>query len=254
MAYLERQKQKRGCKGVDFGGKPHLLDAMRILKYIWEDDEGKYARVDEIKRCWRKANILPVSWECDINNDVGRSRVPISMKTLNKDDCDNICDLLEQLSVKAKESGVNVSREAHGLKGSLVSDGSFTKAEMRAMAENWINVEDDRNIIDAEVDDAIELLENATLFSDEIYNGALIDDDNEPEELMHITQNVPVPSFQNAESSVDVLHNYCEGAKVPTETRFLLDRFAQQIRAHRLSIPKTSPTIDSFFGKKPKPN
>eukprot|EP00978_Attheya_sp_CCMP212_P044514 scaffold312923_cov43-Attheya_sp.AAC.1 len=149
-AYVERQKQRRGCKGVDFGGKPHLLDAMRILKSIWEEDEGKYARVDGIKRCWRKANILPVSWECDINNDVGRSRVPISTKTLNKDDCDNICDLLEQLSVKAKESGVNVSREAHGLEGSLVSDGSFTRAEIRAMAENWVNVEDDPNIIDAE--------------------------------------------------------------------------------------------------------
>ena len=143
---------------------------------------------------------------------------------------------------------------AHGLEGSLVSDGSFTKAKIWAMAENWINVEDDPNIIDAEVDDAIELLENATLFSDERFNGALIDDDDEPKEFMPITQNVPVPSFQNAESSVDVLRDYCEGAKVPTETRFLLDRFAQQIRAHRLSIPKTSPTIDSFFGKKPKPN
>ena len=63
-----------------------------------------------IKRCWRKANILHVSWECDINHDVGRSNVPIRTKTLNKDDCDNICDFLEQLSVKAKESGLNVSK------------------------------------------------------------------------------------------------------------------------------------------------
>eukprot|EP00978_Attheya_sp_CCMP212_P007276 scaffold16936_cov61-Attheya_sp.AAC.3 len=73
------------------------------------------------------ASILSVSWECDVNNDVGHSRVPISMKTLNKDDCDNVCDLLEQLSVKVKESGVNVAQETHGLKGPLVSDGSFTK-------------------------------------------------------------------------------------------------------------------------------
>jgi hypothetical protein len=113
---------------------------MRILKSIWEDDEGKYARVDGIKRCWRKANILPVSWECDINNDVGRSHVPISMKTLNKD---------------------------------VEDDRNIIDAEVD-------DAKDDRNIIDAEVDDAIELLENATLFSDEIYNGALIDDDNEP--------------------------------------------------------------------------
>ena len=48
-------------------------------------------------------------------------------------------------------------QEAHGLKGSLVSDGSFTKYEIRAMAENWVQVEDDPNTIDAEVDEAIEL-------------------------------------------------------------------------------------------------
>ena len=51
-------------------------------------------------------------------------------------------------------------REARGLKGSLVSDGSFTKSEIRAMAENWVQVEDGPNIIDAEVYEGIELLEN----------------------------------------------------------------------------------------------
>ena len=86
-----------------------MLDTMRIMKPIWEADEGKYSRVDGIKRCWRKADILTVYWECDINNDVGRSSVPIRMNNLNEDDCDNICNLLETLSVKAKESGVNVS-------------------------------------------------------------------------------------------------------------------------------------------------
>ena len=73
---------------------------MRILKPIWGDDEGKYSRVDGIKCCCRKSNILPVYWECDIKNDVGRPYIPISMKTINKDDCDNICDLLQTLSVK----------------------------------------------------------------------------------------------------------------------------------------------------------
>ena len=34
-AYAERNKQNRGCKGVDFGGRRHFLDEMRILKTIW---------------------------------------------------------------------------------------------------------------------------------------------------------------------------------------------------------------------------
>ena len=54
--------------------------------------------------------------------------------------------------------GVNVVWDAHYLKGSLVSDGSFTKSEKRAMTEKWVNVEDDLDDIDAEVDEVTELL------------------------------------------------------------------------------------------------
>ena len=68
---------------------------------MWGDDEGKYDRVDGIKRCWRKADILPISWEFYINNYGGSSYVPIIMNTLNKYYCDNICNLLETLSVKS---------------------------------------------------------------------------------------------------------------------------------------------------------
>ena len=132
--YPKRKNKKRGFNGIDFGGKNHLIGSMIIMKNIWEDDEVKYSRVDGIKRCWRKANILPVSWECNINNDVGHSSVPISIKTLNKDNCDNNCNLLEFFSVKAKYSGVNVSREAHGLKGLLVSDCSFKNLKL----DHWL--------------------------------------------------------------------------------------------------------------------
>ena len=80
------------------------------------------------------------------------------MKSLNKYDCDNICNLLSTLSVKEKYSGVNVSGEDHGLKLSLVIDGSFTTPEIRVVAENWVQVEDDPDIIDDEVDEDIDLL------------------------------------------------------------------------------------------------
>ena len=86
---------------------------------------------------------------CGINNDVRHSSVPINMGIINKDDCENIFNLIETISVQSEDSGVNVSREAFGLKISLVSDGSFTKSEIRAMAENWVQAEDDPDIIDA---------------------------------------------------------------------------------------------------------
>ena len=44
----------------------------------------------------------------------------------------------------------------------------------------------------------------------------LIDDEDEPEDIMTINQNVPVLSFLDAEICANVLRNYCEGLKVPT--------------------------------------
>ena len=71
------------------------------------------------------------------------------------------------------------------------------------MTKNWVQLEDDPEIIDAEVDEAIELLENAAFFDND-----LIDDEDDPEDIMMINQNVPIPSFLDTESSVDVLRNY----------------------------------------------
>ena len=36
--YDERKKQKRVLQGVEFFGKPHFVDAMRVMKPIWEYD------------------------------------------------------------------------------------------------------------------------------------------------------------------------------------------------------------------------
>ena len=70
------------------------------------------------------------------------------------------------------------------------------------MAENWVQVEDDPCNIDAEAYEAIDILENVTLFLN-----ALIDDGDDPEDTMPINQNIPVPSILDAETSVDVLLN-----------------------------------------------
>jgi hypothetical protein len=33
-AAKQRMKMKRGCKGVDYGGKPHLIDTMKMVDSI----------------------------------------------------------------------------------------------------------------------------------------------------------------------------------------------------------------------------
>ena len=82
------------------------------------------------------------------------------------------------------------------------------------MAEKWVKVQDHTYIIDAEVDEVIEILENISFSQclDWWRIWAWIKNSDHPKS--------PIPSFINTESSVDVLRNYCEGIKSPTKTKF----------------------------------
>jgi DDE superfamily endonuclease len=51
---------KPGCVGIKHGEKPHILDALEILKSIWIKDEvGGGASTVGIQRCWLKSKCLP---------------------------------------------------------------------------------------------------------------------------------------------------------------------------------------------------
>ena len=63
--------QRKGCRGINYAGKPHILDAMNILDEIWK--AGTYVSPETIVRCWRKSQCLPVLEQCDIVNEVARS-------------------------------------------------------------------------------------------------------------------------------------------------------------------------------------
>jgi hypothetical protein len=52
-----RRRQKRGCNGLQYGGKAHVLDAMNLLDNIWSQD-GKYASEDSIRHYWQKADVV----------------------------------------------------------------------------------------------------------------------------------------------------------------------------------------------------
>ena len=47
-----QKRQKRGCKGLTFGGKYCVLDAAEILNQIWSLDE-KYTKTTSINNCWK---------------------------------------------------------------------------------------------------------------------------------------------------------------------------------------------------------
>jgi hypothetical protein len=79
-----RKTHKAGCKGLDYGGKAHILVALTISFELWNKDDT-YAKEGSKMRCWRKACILLVSWDCDINNAVSGASVSAKDKALDEE-------------------------------------------------------------------------------------------------------------------------------------------------------------------------
>jgi hypothetical protein len=54
-------RARRGCRGLPYPSKVHLLDTMELLRPVWNSD-NKYANTVSIQCCWRKSG-LPASEE-----------------------------------------------------------------------------------------------------------------------------------------------------------------------------------------------
>jgi hypothetical protein len=209
-------RQMAGCRGIDCGGKPHLFDAMTILFLLWERDGKHAATSGVVKRCWRKAWMLPVSWDNDINNDVGSESVSIWDKTLSTaPDSQALCGLMRLLQVKADANGgVDTEQHACGLQSSFLDNAdALSDTEMEQIAENWTVFEDDPCVIDAEIDEAaIDLLQTEAS-SDMIDVG----DDDEPEAMdVVVEDDSPVLTILEAEAHLDKLLQHSKAKNLPS--------------------------------------
>ena len=108
----ERRKQQRDwCKRLNFGGKATVLDAMKILHVIWSNN-GNYATEAGIKRCWRKAHIIPQSCNQDINNNVGSNSISEKDKRIRDNDCELLRTLMKKIQMKAVSACLDTSNTA----------------------------------------------------------------------------------------------------------------------------------------------
>jgi hypothetical protein len=123
---------------------------------------------------------------------------------------------------------------------------------MEVMVEIWTAVADDPHVIDAEIDEAIDLLETDTS-SDVI----LVDagDDDEPEAMdVDGEDERPVLTILEAEANLDELRRQSKARNLPSDATCLLDRFGHQTRVQHAALPRSAPTLHKFFGatkKKP---
>jgi hypothetical protein len=91
-------KRERARKGWHMDEKQPFVMPLEILGGIWSQD-GKYASNDGILHSWRKSGILPVTWNQDINASLGCISVPMKVKALSIEDCNELCNMMTRLQV-----------------------------------------------------------------------------------------------------------------------------------------------------------
>jgi hypothetical protein len=195
-------------------------------------------------RCWRKANILPPSWDADINNEVRRQSVPEKDKKISKEACDELCGLMQELIMKAKECDTS---KAVALKGSVVDDlDELSVSDIRAMVTNWIDIEDDEDIIAAEIKEALEVLELSE--RDDTASALGVQSAGEEDKEATDDEQDALPSFMEVESNYLSTRRFTESLGLPPDDLQILDRFQNRLRRQRVQrLTLSSPTLHHFF-------
>jgi DDE superfamily endonuclease/Tc5 transposase DNA-binding domain len=240
-----RKTVRRGFRGIEYGGKATVLDAMKILNDIWKKN-GRYATEDGIRRCWRKSSILPLSMNTDIDAELGSNSMSLSSKTLCKEDTDHLCSLMMSLKVKANSASIDCNSTAIALQGSFVADHeNYTLANYNNMIDTWICIEDDPDVIDAICEDELEKMETAKL---EAIDAAA--DDEEPEPIEVEVDQSDILSYVEAVEALRKLSLSVSKLGVNEAAIVHLDRFASALHTANAKKPRRDGTLHAYFSSK----
>lgn len=173
---VTKLKPKSECKGILFGAKPHVRDAMDLL--VESVNEKLSCQV--IQRCWRKAACLPVGMLDELYEEAGTGNHTVDNATL-----DSICDMLSCLNTKIVSYVGGEGAKAPDFAIDTLLDPSahhsdqlisLTNAQIREGVQNWIGVEDCPAILDAQLFE--HMLDNKSKEGE----ASMIDNDDELEE------------------------------------------------------------------------
>ena len=127
---------------------------MKILQPLWDGD-NKYVYSDSIARCWWKADILPASWNADINNNVGSKLLSNNIKRISSVQCNELCSLFERIQFKVSAHDSGDSKMLSTFTDLFAYETPMNSSDLQDMALAWNNAEDDPDVIDAEIDDEL---------------------------------------------------------------------------------------------------
>jgi len=241
-----QERMRRGTKGLDQGAKANLLDAMYILDEVWSNDQ-KYCARESIVRCWRKANIMPPSFNAAVESDLGSSRGTKKNSPAEEQDVVDLVTAMRNIQVAAAEDLSN-GKLPPVLEGSFAAESGIRPDQLKKIAEVWIDIEDDKVVMGSLLDEELEAFE-AGKHPQDGYSGD--EEHGEVNEQVHVANANPADYFSaldNLESvrryAVDVgLH------QVDLDRLLAVSRSIRQNKA-RDSRPRVQPTITNFF--KPK--
>ena len=229
---IKAKNKKNGCKGIKYGNKPHVLDAMKILKKIWLLDD-KYSSKDMIRRCWRKANCLPTLDQINLNNDIGhRDR---SEKQIESFELDELCNAMNHLRTNC----LNMNKVPNfAVDTILETKEEISESEFRDGIEYWSNIEDDNLVINVEIEEALENLQNnRSNLSDKA--NISVDIDNQEEDGMDILSDKEIDLF---------FKKMQKWSKFQAENiQRSLENLIKDINSSRLVSPKIQDSILSYF-------
>jgi hypothetical protein len=75
----------------------------------------------------------------------------------------DLCEILNQLQVKAHNAKVSTNTTAIGLQNSIAGEQHCSLKELKLIAINWVDIEDQLGIVDAVVDKEMKILERKLL-------------------------------------------------------------------------------------------
>ena len=144
-------------------------------------DDDRYVSEDIIWKCWRKADILSETWDADTNNYVESAFLPERVKQVCAEVCDELCALMKEVKFKLYTTGVDTIGSENVFENSFVNDSGLSYEDYQELSNAWINIEDEKLVIDAIVDEELDGLDATSMDIDDENNGAYKEEDDERE-------------------------------------------------------------------------
>ncbi len=100
-------------------------------------------------------DILPISWQANIDEELGSNSVAVKDKVLSDEDCNDLCSLMQSLMSCCARQKVDTTTIALGLWDLFVNEKNMSRKELHETVQTWVTIEEDEFVIAEEVMEAL---------------------------------------------------------------------------------------------------